>query len=229
MNRLARGVRRFRTLAPVSQILIVFLVVAIFAGGVWFFWPRPVPSNVDDISVARVGPSDGTNIPAYVVAAQRSLASLKGATPIVALVSFREYQTGSGAAAVLKGMPLRLAYAHVPIAGAQTRLTSFTAVSGRDLASGVVGLAAERTTTAGDLAAAGDTVGADIARREAAAYRGGCACVYGVVVVAAPDSLRALAGRSEVRAVEAAAEIRDPYSTVFRPLLPEDSGVVGVG
>jgi hypothetical protein len=226
MNRLACGVRRFRALAPVSQLLIVLVVVAVVVAGLWYFWPRPVPSNVDSISVSRVGASDGTNIPSYVAGARRSLSLLKGSAPTVALVSFAEYQTGSGAAGVVGAVPLRLAYARVPLPGVQTRISSFTVVSGRDLASGVVGLASERTAAAADLAAAGDVDGAAIARREAVAYRGGCACVYGVVVVAAPDVLRGLAGRGGVRVVEAAPSVRDPYSTVFAPLLPEQKSVV---
>lgn len=226
MNRLARGVRRFRTLAPVSQALVLFLVAAVVVAGLWYFWPRPVPSNVDSISVSRVGPSDGTDIPAYVAGAQRSLAGLRGVAPVVALVSFREYQTGSAAAGVVTGMPLRLAYARVPITGVQTRTSSLTVISGGDLAAGVVRLASERTTAAADLAAAGDAAGAAIARREAAAYRSGCACLYGVVVVAPPDSLRTLATRPGVRVVEPAPSIHDPYATVFTPLLPEQTSVV---
>ncbi|TYB91640.1 hypothetical protein FXF53_29720, partial [Micromonospora sp. WP24] len=68
--------------------------------------------------------------------------------------------------------------------------------------------------------------GAEVADAEAAAYRAGCACVYAAVVRAQPATLRAVASRRAVRAVDPAPEVHRLDRTVFTPPLPEQRDVV---
>jgi hypothetical protein len=230
VRRLGRGASRlvggFRRLAGFSQFLVVLAVVAVVAAGVLAFRivSAPDPSNVDSIDSVRVGPSDGTSIPAYVAASARSLAGLRGTAPVVALVSFREYRTASSATALLSGSGAKLAFARVPLAGLQTRLASFAVVNpATDLAAGLAALASARSAEA---ARSPDSAGAAVARKEAAAYRSGCACLYGAAIVAPPTALRAFALRVGVRAVEPAPSVVNVYQAVFLPLLPEQVSVV---
>jgi hypothetical protein len=101
----------------------------------------------------------------------------------------------------------------------QTRLAAFAVVNpATDLAAGVAVLAADRAADA--------KRGDSLAGREAAAYRAGCACLYGAVVVLPPVALRAFAVRTGVRAVEPAPGVTNVYQAVFLPLLPEQVSVV---
>ncbi|GAA1692081.1 hypothetical protein [Fodinicola feengrottensis] len=237
LRRLRRGAARlvagFRRLAVFSQVLLGLAVVAVLIGGTVVFGAAsaPPPSNVDDIDVVRAGPSQGANIAAYLASTRQSLAALSGTEPVLALVSFRDYQTASSAASVLSGTTVKLAFARVPLPGVQTRLSSFPVThAGTDLAAGMARLATERSTESTQLRQSAatdpagrtqDLIGADIARREATAYRSGCGCLYAAVISGAPAALRTFASRSAVRAVDPTPQITDPYSAVFTPLLPE--------
>jgi hypothetical protein len=67
---------------------------------------------------------------------------------------------------------------------------------------------------------------AAVAAAEAAGYGAACACMYALVVRAAPVALTALAGRSGVRVVDAAPELTDAAYAVFVAPLPEQVDVV---
>ncbi|MEU0080201.1 hypothetical protein [Micromonospora tulbaghiae] len=188
--------------------------------------------------VTRVGVTDGASIPAYLRAAGDELARLD-APDGYALVSFGDYLTPARAAAALDGTRVSAVVARVPLPGRQTEIVRIAALRlPQDVVAGMAGVATRKDREAADYrsraaATTGDAElrrvydsGAEVAAREAQAYRAGCACVYAAVVGAAPDSLRALAGRPGVRVVDPAPEVTRLDRTVFTPPLPEQRDVV---
>ena len=188
--------------------------------------------------VTRVGVTDGASIPAYLDAAGDELARLD-APGGYALVSFGDYLTPARAAAALDGTRVSAVVARVPLPGRQTEIVRIAALRlPQDVVAGMAGVATRKDREAADYRsrAAATTVdpelrrvydsGAEVAAREAQAYRTGCACVYAAVVSAAPDALRALAGRPGVRVVDPAPEVTRLDRTVFTPPLPEQRDVV---
>ena len=65
------------------------------------------------------------------------------------------------------------------------------------------------------------TSNAEVSQAEAEGYRGGCACVFALLVRGAPVALTALSGRSEVRVVDPATEVVTINDAVFAAPLPE--------
>ncbi|WP_435151816.1 hypothetical protein [Micromonospora aurantiaca (nom. illeg.)] len=188
--------------------------------------------------VTRVGVTDGASIPAYLRAAGDELARLD-APDGYALVSFDGYLTPARAAAALDGTRVSAVVTRVPLPGRQTEIVRIAALRlPQDVVAGMAGVATRKDREAADYRsrAAATTAdpdlrrvydsGAEVAAREAEAYRTGCACVYAAVVSAAPDALRALTGRPGVRAVDPAPEVRRLDRTVFTPPLPEQRDVV---
>ncbi|MEV4694841.1 hypothetical protein AB0K27_27465 [Micromonospora echinospora] len=199
---------------------------------------RPVSDRTVG-EVTRVGVAGGESIPAYLGAAGDELARL-GAPDAYALVSFADYLTPARAAAALDGAPVSAVVARVPLPGRQTEIVRIAALRlPGDVVAGMADVAGRKDREAADYraraAASAATAdpelrrvyesGAVVATREAAAYRAGCACVYAAVVRAAPDALRALAGRPGVRVVDPAPEVARLDRTVFTPPLPEQRDV----
>ncbi|MGC4895911.1 hypothetical protein [Micromonospora sp. DT31] len=202
--------------------------------------------------VTRVGVAAGASIPAYLRAAGHELARLD-APDAYALVSFAAYLAPADAAAALGGAPVSAVVARVPLPDRQTEIVRIAALRlPDDVLAGMVEVAGRKDREAADQraraaapAATADPelrrvydTGADVAAREAAAYRAGCACVYAAVVRADPLALRALAIRPGVRAVDPAPEVVRLDRTVFLPPLPEqrdtsrppaDTGVAPAG
>lgn len=131
----------------------------------------------------------------------------------------------------------------MPLPGRQTEIVRIPALRvPDDVVAGMEEVAARKDTEAADYQARaaavdGDGVGerelreryvsgAEVATAEAAAYRTGCACVYAAVVRAAPQVLRGVAARPDVRAVDPAPEVYRLDRTVFTPPLPEQRDVV---
>ncbi|MEW2591664.1 hypothetical protein AB0893_14725 [Micromonospora aurantiaca] len=198
---------------------------------------RPVSDRTVG-EVTRVGVTDGASIPAYLRAAGDELARLD-APDGYALVSFDGYLTPARAAAALDGTRVSAVVARVPLPGRQTEIVRIAALRlPQDVVAGMAGVATRKDREAADYRsrAAATTAdpelrrvydsGAEVAAREAEAYRTGCACVYAAVVSAAPDALRALTARSGVRVVDPAPEVRRLDRTVFTPPLPEQRDVV---
>lgn len=190
--------------------------------------------------VTRVGVADGGSIPDYLRAAAAELTGLAAPTAAgpgdYALVSFGGYLPPARAAAVLGDTPVAVVLARVPLPDRQTEIVRIAAMRlPDDVVAGMADVAARKDREAADYreraaapAASADpgtsrvyATGASVAAREAAAYRAGCACVYAAVVRAAPDVLRALAGRAGVRAVDPAPEVTRLDRAVFTPPLPE--------
>ncbi|MFG1923765.1 hypothetical protein [Cryptosporangium sp. NPDC048952] len=236
LARLGRGARRLSRswTALVTLVLVVALVVVAYRAGT-----RTAP--VDDTvgNVPRVGPADGQQVDAYRSAASAELAGLSAGAPVWALVGLADYQRPDALPALFDGYPVNRVVARVPLPGVQTQLV--TLVVDRlavDVPAGMNRVASEKERAAADATSAAKsaatadlatvyTSAADLQRREAAAYRQLCACVYAAVVRATPDRLRALAQRPGIRVVDAAPEVTRLDRAAFAPLLPEQSGTVG--
>lgn len=227
--------RRSRSAALTWVALACALVVLVVA--VVQRRDRPVSDRTVG-EVTRVGVTDGASIPAYLRAAGDELARLD-APDGYALVSFGDYLTPARAAASLDGTRVSAVVARVPLPGRQTEIVRIAALRlPQDVVAGMAGVATRKDREAADYRsrAAATTAdpelrrvydsGAEVAAREAQAYRTGCACVYAAVVSAAPDALRALAGRPGVRVVDPAPEVTRLDRTVFTPPLPEQRDVV---
>ncbi|MCO1614913.1 hypothetical protein AB0F93_10665 [Micromonospora tulbaghiae] len=227
--------RRSRSAALTWLALACALVVLVVA--VAQRRDRPVSDRTVG-EVTRVGVTDGASIPAYLRAAGDELARLD-APDGYALVSFGDYLTPARAAAALDGARVSAVVARVPLPGRQTEIVRIAALRlPQDVVAGMAGVATRKDREAADYRsrAAATTAdpelrrvydsGAEVAAREAQAYRAGCACVYAAVVGAAPDALRALAGRPGVRVVDPAPEVTRLDRTVFTPPLPEQRDVV---
>ncbi|MFG2068699.1 hypothetical protein ACGFKZ_17765 [Micromonospora tulbaghiae] len=227
--------RRSRSAALTWLALACALVVLVVA--VAQRRDRPVSDRTVG-EVTRVGVTDGASIPAYLRAAGDELARLD-APDGYALVSFGDYLTPARAAAALDGTRVSAVVARVPLPGRQTEIVRIAALRlPQDVVAGMAGVATRKDREAADYRsrAAATTAdpelrrvydsGAEVAAREAQAYRAGCACVYAAVVGAAPDALRALAGRPGVRVVDPAPEVTRLDRTVFTPPLPEQRDVV---
>ncbi|WFF06265.1 hypothetical protein O7622_24920 [Micromonospora sp. WMMD1076] len=226
--------RRSRSAALTWVALACALVVLVVA--VAQRRDRPVSDRTVG-EVTRVGVTDGVSIPAYLRAAGDELARLD-APDGYALVSFDGYLTPARAAAALDGTRVSAVVARVPLPGRQTEIVRIAALTlPRDVVAGMAGVATRKDREVADYrsraAATADPElrrvydsGAEVAAREAEAYRTGCACVYAAVVSARPDALRALAGRPGVLVVDPAPEVTRPDRTVFTPPLPEQRDVV---
>ncbi len=224
---------RFTTLTWLAlACALVVLVVAVAQRR-----DRPVSDRTVG-EVTRVGVAAGASVPAYLRAAGEELAALD-APDAYALVSFAGYLTPARAAAALDGTRVSAVVARVPLPGRQTEIVRIAALRlPQDVVAGMAGVATRKDAEAADYRsrAAATTAdpelrrvydsGAEVAAREAEAYRTGCACVYAAVVSAAPEALRALAGRPGVRVVDPAPEVRRLDRTVFTPPLPEQRDVV---
>lgn len=199
------------------------LAVAIAVGFAWYEGTRP--EQVDDTvgNVARVGASDGDVVAEYVRSAKTELSELD--SEVYALVSLSDYTGPERLSSMFAGVTVRRVYARVPLPDTQTEIVSI-AVSNvdTDVASGMR-LVADRKDTEASRFAAGSR-SAQVSQAEAAAYRSGCACVYGVVVRGASHALRELASRAGVWVVDAAPEVKRLDRAVFLPLRPESTTVV---
>ena len=236
LPRLGRGARRLSRswTALVTLVLVVGLVVVAYRAGT-----RTAP--VDDTvgNVPRVGPADGQRVDAYRTASTGELAALPAGTPVWALIGFADYQRPDALPALFTGYPVSRVVARVPLPGVQTQLV--TLVVDRlavDVRAGMYRLASAKEQAAAEAASAAAsagtadlaevyTAGADVQRREAAAYRQLCACVHAAVVRATPEQLRTLARRPGIRVVDPAPEVTRLDRATFVPLLPEQSGTVG--
>ncbi|MFC0099708.1 hypothetical protein ACFFKH_19580 [Micromonospora marina] len=227
--------RRSRSAALTWLALVCALVVLVVA--VAQRRDRPVSDRTVG-EVTRVGVTGGASIPAYLRTAGEELARLD-APDGYALVSFDGYLTPARAAAALDGTRVSAVVARVPLPGRQTEIVRIAALRlPQDAVAGMAGVATRKDRETADYrsraaAATADPElrrvydsGAEVAAREAEAYRAGCACVYAAVVSAVPDALRALAGRRNVRVVDPAPEVTRLDRTVFTPPLPEQRDVV---
>jgi hypothetical protein len=232
LARLGRGARRLRgfTVTVVASAAVVTAVA---------LWDADRRSAGDPPvgDVVRVGVGSGQSIPEYVQSSRAELADLvaaSGQREVYALVSLSAYLAPDRLTPVLAGVSLAEVYTRVPLPGVQTQLVRMPAYRlPDDVAAGMDEVARRKDAEAADyrrqLAAAGPVdrmrevyrSGAEIAAAEAEAYRGHCSCVYAAVVRASAAALDVIGGLPEVRAVDAAPEVRRLDRSVFLPPLPE--------
>jgi hypothetical protein len=239
LPRLGRGARRLSRswTALVTLLLVLGVIVVAYRAGT-----RTAP--VDDTvgNVPRVGPVDGQPVAAYLTGSARELSGLPAERPVWALVGFASYQRPAGLGPLLTGYPVSRVVARVPLAGVQTQLVTLVVdrvavdvpagmhrvATAKEQAAAIAASDAASATASREDALAGVYASeAAVERREAAAYRQLCACVYAAVVRATPARLRALAVRPGVRVVDPAPEVSRLDRATFVPLLPEQSGTVG--
>ena len=231
--------------------LAVGAMLGIVAVAVALIWrTNSSAPSYDGAPTVRVGVSDGDSVPAYVASARTELARLVARAPgkpVYALVSFDGYLAPRQVADLTSGtadpggagggLATIAAYARAQLPGRQTELIRLPANRvPDDLVAGMAEVADRKTKEAtADLDRAGADAGsrslyesmANVAIGEATAYRATCACVYSLVVRAAPPALAALAGRDGVRVVDAAPELADAAYGVFVAPLPEQVSTVG--
>ncbi|MEV6369167.1 hypothetical protein AB0L86_20000 [Micromonospora musae] len=237
--RLGETSARSRVLAGTALLS----VTAVLLTAVWAADDRPLGDPTVG-EVTRVGVVDGDSVPGYLRAAAADLAALAepAATPAdgtYALVSLDSYLAPQGLDAVLGDVSVAAVFGRVPLPGRQTEIVRIPAQRvPEDVIAAMAEVAARKDREAADYrarvaATTGDAElrqlyasGAEVADAEAAAYRAGCACVYAAVVRAQPATLRAVASRRAVRAVDPAPEVHRLDRTVFTPPLPEQRDVV---
>ena len=243
MSRLAQGRLRMRVLTGVALIsTTAVLLTAVWAAD------RGAPAGDPTVGdVVRVGVIEGQSIPGYVESSRRELTRMLAAPPSTgdtyALVTFTEYLAPERLAPVLRGVSVAQVLGRVPLADTQTQIVHIPAVRiPIDVLAGMADVAdrkdaeaAEYRTLSQKLTGDSDSErrlrkvydsGAAVAAAEATAYRSSCSCVYAAVIRATPSALEWLSGRSEVRAVDPAPEVRRLDRAVFLPPLPEQEDVV---
>jgi hypothetical protein len=243
IGRILRRLARVRLL----YVLAVLSVTAVMLTAVWASGDRPGgdPTVGDTV---RVGVVQGQSIPAYVAASRTELDTLLATPPsgpiadLYALVTLRAYLAPDRLTPVLGGVSVSQVYARVPLPETQTEIVRIPAFRlPADVEAGMDDVAARKEREAAEyrrLAAAlpGATAteqelrarytsNAEVAAKEAAAYREHCSCVYAAVVRATPAALDRVAGRPEVRAVDPAPEVRRLDRAVFLPPLPEQDDI----
>ena len=233
LARLGRGAARMRVFTIGAGVL----AAAVTFGAVYAVTRAPVAGDATIGDVVRVGVADGDSVPVYVASTKQQLAVLPDGTEVYALVSFSAYLAPDRLPAALSSVSVSSVFARVPLSGVQTELIRLGAYRlPDDVIAGMDATAARKDDEAADyrrtLQKATDkpddirqvyASDADVATAEATAYRRHCSCVYAAVVHAAPAALRALAQRSEVRAVDPASEVKRLDRTVFLPPLPEQT------
>ncbi|AJW38753.1 hypothetical protein NY08_723 [Rhodococcus sp. B7740] len=181
---------------------------------------NPVRQSI--VSTDRLGPDSGEQVAEYLARAEESLRS-DTTEPRWGSVSFDRELTAEQVRTVADGVRISQVLVRVPLDRVQTPI----------LAVGVPG--SERsvlnsTARAASLAAASFGVGDRQAQIAAVSQRrllDGCACVVTVVVRGTPAELTELAGRPDVRAVQALPPDAVSGKFAVEPLLPEYVDVVG--
>jgi hypothetical protein len=241
IHRVGRGRRRLSALLLLALTGgAVVLLAAVVTGG------RPPAGDETVGEVVRVGVAQGQSIPEYLDTTAGELAALAtGSAPAAqtyALVMLSAYLAPDRVAPVVAGLAVSAVYARVPLPETQTEIVRIDAFRvPEDVVAGMDQVALRKDGEALDYRDLGAKLtgggpqeqdlrevydsGARVAEAEAEAYRRECSCVYAVVVRASPAQLARLAGRSEVRGVDPAPEVRRLDRAVFLPPLPEQVDV----
>jgi hypothetical protein len=239
LGRLAHGRVRMRVLTATALLS----VSAVLLTAVWTASRGQAPGDVTVGDVVRVGVTDGESIPQYVRSSRDELAKLTEGEETYALVTLSAYLAPERLKPILGGIAVSQVFGRVPLPDTQTQIVRIPALRVPDDVTAGMAVVADRK----DVEAAeyhqlsqqltGNSArerelrqvydsGAAVAVAEAEAYRGGCSCVYAAVVRATPQALDRVFERPEVRAVDAAPEVRRLDRAVFLPPLPEQRDIV---
>ena len=235
--------------APAARLVAAAVVVsagALLVGAIWVSRREALPPG-DPGDVVRVGVVQGQSVPGYLDASGGELAALAdpsapAAGETWALVSLRGYVSAGVLPDLLSGVTVAQVYTRVPLVEAHTPVVRIPVYRlPADVLSGMLDTAVQRDREHAEYEQLARRLGGDDEHRqraqrayavaartaaaEASAYRSGCSCVFAAVIRAA-STLKVVAGRPDVRAVDPAPEVRSLDRTEFRPPLPEQNGTV---
>jgi hypothetical protein len=195
----------------------------------------PAPGDPDD---GHLGPLLGDKVPLYIQSAKEHLLRTAAGSPdgqVIAVISLRSYQTPEQVNALLPGIdvlrvffraPLRLPNGEVHDVAVHSLVV--------DTRKAIARAGASRQAEANELRKVAATIRNDAAmkaeqekdariyQQEANLLRGGCDCVFGVVVRAKLRVLADLLNSAPVRVVDAGSPSAGPGDYDFTALLPEE-------
>ncbi|KAA0926046.1 MULTISPECIES: hypothetical protein [Rhodococcus] len=174
------------------------------------------------VGTDRLGPDSGEQVVDYLARAEASLRS-DNTEPRWGSVSFDRELTAQQAYAVADGIRISQVLVRVPLDRVQTPILT-VGVPGSERS--VLNSTARAASLATESFGAGDRQ-AQIAAVSQQRLLDGCACVVTLVVRATPAELSELAGRADVRAVQALPSDAVSGKFAVEPLLPEHVDVVG--
>ena len=199
-----------------TPLAALFVVAAIVAGAQWV---SGVPGSPPRDSLGR---QQGEAVGDYLDRARTSLDGPDLGAPRWALVSMRQRLTPAMVPDVVSGVRVSLVIFHVPAERVQTALLWQATPAGAAALRSSAGYAARTAFTNLSKRSAGTERSRQVARFTALRLAQDCACTAGMIVRAPLGALRSLAGRAEVRAVEALPDGSEWLSV--NPLLPEQEG-----
>ncbi|MCZ4560015.1 hypothetical protein O4160_04095 [Rhodococcus sp. IEGM 1401] len=174
------------------------------------------------VGTDRLGPDSGEQVIDYLARAEASLRS-DNTEPRWGSVSFDRELTAEQAYAVADGIRISQVLLRVPLDRVQTPILT-VGVPGSERS--VLNSTARAASLATESFGARDRQ-AQIAAVSRQRLLDGCACVVTLVVRATPAELSELAGRADVRAVQALPPDAVSGKFAVEPLLPEHVDVVG--
>lgn len=205
----------------VSGVLGSVVVAALVIGALAVIGHlNPVRQSI--VSTDRLGPDSGEQVAEYLARAEESLRS-DTTEPRWGSVSFDRELTAEQVRTVADGVRISQVLVRVPLDRVQTPILT-VGVPGSERS------VLNSTARAASLAAASFGVGDRQTQIAAVSQRrllDGCACVVTVVVRGTPAELTELAGRPDVRAVQALPPDAVSGKFAVEPLLPEYVDVVG--
>ncbi len=179
------------------------------------------PVRQPSVGTDRLGPDSGEQVAEYLARAEASLRSGPD-EPRWGSVSFDRELTAEQAYAVADGVRISQVLLRVPLDRVQTPILT-VGVPGSERS--VLNSTARAASLATESFGAGDRQ-AQIAAVSQQRLLDGCACVVTVVVRGTPAELTELAGRADVRAVQALAPDAVSGKFAVEPLLPAYVDVV---
>lgn len=203
---------------PVWVLAVVVLVLTVLVLG------NHTPVRRAGTTGVALGPEGGQQVSAYLVRAVAELPTAGG--PYWALVSLRSELEPAAAAAVPGDARVAQAILRVPIERVQTAQLPVDVADQGELTRELTAAQALAGSRLQQLADSETGRAAAVARVSAARLHAGCACVLALLVRGTAEQLRAIAGRPEVRGVQAAAADVPPQYVALRALLPEQTAVV---
>jgi hypothetical protein len=203
---------------------------------------RSADPEVDD---GVLGPQIGEKVPLYLAEARDKLVRIGAGNPdgvVMAVISFRTYQTPAQAAEMLGTIPVKRVFyrAPLPLTQAQARSVGVENMV-RDTRKELNRVAAEQAREAANLRQQAATIENDPAQKseqerdarnyanEAALLRGPCDCVFAVVVRTKLRLLFDLVGRPAVRVIEPSRPGAQLEDYDYFGLLPEEKVTVTGG
>lgn len=206
-----------------TVLAVVLVVVGVVLLG------SATPARPPATPTVSLGPDQGEQVADVLAAAGTALEAVPADEPRWALVSLTAGLTPAGAAPLPAGVRVSRVLLHLALDRVQTAVVAVDTAGQRTPAEVLGDAAAAAAATQAAAAATAPGRAGATAAVEAAALREGCACVVGFVVHGPGAALRSLADAPAVRSVDPAPAGTSWGSLAVRPLLPEQSGVVGPG